>query len=123
MDEKPRTVGEFIRARRKLLDNMSQDELAALVDRDQTFISQMERNTTDGYLPPRDMLYKLTEALHCSISDLLAAAGYMDEPIHPDIRPRAMMWAQKTDNFTPKESVLVDMFLEQIRRNKGDEDD
>lgn len=82
------TVGEFIRARRRLLNKMSQDQLAELIERDQTFVSQMELNATDGYLPPREMVRSLARALQCQQADLLRAAGYLDDD--PDVQSEGM---------------------------------
>lgn len=71
-------IGEFIRARRKTL-GMSQQALGDAIGRDQQLISQIERNREPGYLPSIELLRALSRALHCSIEDLLRAAGYLEE--------------------------------------------
>lgn len=76
-------IGEFIRARRKTL-GMSQQALGDGIGRDQQLISQIERNREPGYLPSIELLRALSRALHCSIEDLLRAAGYLDETKDPE---------------------------------------
>lgn len=71
-------IGEFIRARRKTL-GMSQQALGDAIGRDQQLISQIERNREPGYLPSIELLRALSRALHCSIEELLRAAGYLEE--------------------------------------------
>jgi transcriptional regulator with XRE-family HTH domain len=71
-------IGEYIRARRKTL-GMSQQALGDAIGRDQQLISQIERNREPGYLPSIELLRALSRALHCSIEELLRAAGYLEE--------------------------------------------
>lgn len=77
-------IGEYIRARRKTL-GMSQQALGDGIGRDQQLISQIERNREPGYLPSIELLKTLSRALHCSIEDLLRAAGYLEETEDPEV--------------------------------------
>jgi transcriptional regulator with XRE-family HTH domain len=52
----------------RLSRNLTQGQLAAMIDSNHPFISNMERGLT---LPGLAMLVKLANALHCKVSDLV----------------------------------------------------
>ncbi len=53
----------------RLARNLTQQQLAAMIDSNHPFISNMERGLT---LPGLAMLIRLAEALGCSVSELVA---------------------------------------------------
>lgn len=73
------TVGEFVRRRREQL-GLKQRQLADMIGREQTFISSLENNRNEGYLPQRDVVLALADALEVDEIDILRAAGYVREP-------------------------------------------
>lgn len=73
-----RMLGRWIRARREEL-GISQVELGALIERDQNYVSRLERrNEPDALLPDARTTRLLAEALRVPVDDLLIAAGYLD---------------------------------------------
>lgn len=73
-----RMLGRWIRARREEL-GISQVELGALIDRDQNYVSRLERrNEPDALLPDARTTRLLAAALRVPVDDLLIAAGYLD---------------------------------------------
>lgn len=76
MDNAMRGLGRFVRERRDEL-GMNQGELGEAVGRDQKYISDVERGALVN-LPPIEVLRPMAEALRCTTTDLLEAAGYID---------------------------------------------
>lgn len=70
------TLGKFVRAQRQLL-NMTQDDLAEAIDRDQTYVSQLERGRVKS-LPHPDFLLVLAKALKTTREDILRSLGYLN---------------------------------------------
>ncbi len=69
------TLGRFIRLRREAL-GLTQTELAVAVQRDQTYISQLERDRLQ-HLPGPAFVRRLTEALETTPVALFRAMGYL----------------------------------------------
>lgn len=80
-------LGRFVKKRR---GKMSQAELGAFVDREQTWISELERGAV-VYLPPPEIIRGLATGLGCPPSKLLEAAGYLD----PEDPSEAMLHANQ----------------------------
>ena len=74
------TLGRFIAARRKFM-RLTQKELAKQVGVSKSAIAKWE---TDGGLPERDNLKKLSEAMNVTVDDLL---GMTDERHIPEKNP------------------------------------
>jgi len=84
------TLGEFVRARRLTL-GLTQTELGEQIGRDQTWVSNLERNHFKE-LPDPTIIRALARALDVTVADIWTALGYLDpdeEPegrYHPDVR-------------------------------------
>jgi transcriptional regulator with XRE-family HTH domain len=69
------TLGEFLRAQRKLA-NLSLRELAAMTDLSNAYLSQIERGM---HQPSVRVLRSIADALELSTNTLLAHAGLFDD--------------------------------------------
>lgn len=112
------TVGEYIKARREAL-GLTQEQLGDVIGRDQTFVSQMERNRTDGYLPERGMLRQIAAALRLTMEDLLSAAGYLGmaddpRPPRPLDNPKVLFMTEKMGRLTPRQIDALNTIIEEF---------
>ena len=116
-----RGLGVFVREKR-LARRLTQEQLAELIGRTQKYVSQLELNRTEGYLPPPETLRELATALETTEDELLRAAGYRVEADEPEIDladPALQFWASHAGELTEDERRLVIDVARTILRNKG----
>jgi transcriptional regulator with XRE-family HTH domain len=82
-DTKRGTIGEFIRAQRRLA-RLSLRQLAELTKVSNAYLSQIERGI---YKPSAKVLKSLAEALNVSAETLYSRAGFLEGHPDADIRP------------------------------------
>lgn len=80
------SLGEFISIRRRRM-RMTQEELAKKLNVSKSAIAKWE---TDGGIPDRDNLYKLSEIMGVSVNDMhriISSKDYQDEDFEINITP------------------------------------
>lgn len=102
------TLGRFIAARRRSM-RLTQKELAKQVGVSKSAIAKWE---TDGGIPERDNLKKLSEAMNVSVDDLLRMAN--------DIHIRE--WNQDV-NITPDLIVALESYGYKVIRPDNSKED
>lgn len=106
--------GETIRALRAKR-NLSQRELAAMVDVTFTYISKIENHKLDfGEYPSEAMIHKLAESLDADETELLLLA----EKVPPRIRQRVMERPEAFSKIAELDDETLDKFVAQIDRRK-----
>jgi transcriptional regulator with XRE-family HTH domain len=107
MSKKADTLGEQIRKAR-LAGSLGLRELARLVDRSPSYVSDIE---FDRRVPSEEVLGSLCEVLHLDLDELLAAAGRLGDGADRYVReePAAGILLRRA-----QESNLTDVELRQL---------
>ena len=107
--------GEAIRELRQER-NLSQRELAAMVDVTFTYISKIENHKLDfGEHPSEVMICKLAEALAADEDELL----FLAEKVPPQIKQRVMERPEAFRKFAQLDDKTLDQLVEQADKSNG----
>lgn len=106
--------GETIRALRQER-NLSQRELASMVDVTFTYISKIENHKLDfGDHPSEEMIFKLADALEANSDALLILA----EKVPPQIRQRVIERPEAFQKVAALDDKSLDQLVKQIDRKE-----
>jgi len=108
-EDKPRTLGDFLRAKRQAA-NMTQQRLAELVGVDQAYIVRLERNQRRN--PSGEVLQGIADALSVDVSDLLTYVG-----VRPSL-PEPQAYLRQYYGLTDEEARTQAALLEERNRNQ-----
>jgi len=108
-EDKPRTLGDFLRTKRQAA-NMTQQRLAELVGVDQAYIVRLERNQRRN--PSGEVLQGIADALSVDVSDLLPYVG-----VRPSL-PEPQAYLRQYYGLTDQEARTQAALLEERNRKQ-----
>jgi len=91
-DLQPLVFGQFLRRIRER-KGWSQEDLAFLLKRDRGWLSRVEHNRRLGYLPPPDVVFRLSEVLHVPVARLVLSSyglSHLDVTDDPGSVPQGL---------------------------------